>query len=149
MENFTPLSAVSGGILIGLAATTLLVTQGRIAGISGIMGGLLKSTAEDKSWRIFFLLGLIIGASAFTAVGGADASDININPYQFGDNIHFGALIVGGLLVGYGTQTGSGCTSGHGVCGLGRFSTRSLVATLTFLAIAGITVFVIRTVTGG
>ncbi len=148
MENFTPLTASIGGILIGLAATILLLTQGRIAGISGILGGLLRQSANDRPWRILFLLGLVIGASSYAFFGG-DVSGINMNPYQLSNNLHLGALIVGGLLVGYGTQTGSGCTSGHGVCGLGRFSTRSLVATIVFMSTAGITVFAIRNFLGG
>lgn len=148
MENFTPLPASIGGILIGLAATTLLLTQGRIAGISGILGGMLQPGASDRHWRILFLLGLVIGASAYAFFGG-DVSDINLNPYHLSDKLHLGALIIGGLLVGYGTQTGSGCTSGHGVCGLGRFSTRSLVATIVFMTTAGLTVFAIRNVFGG
>lgn len=148
MENFTPLPAIIGGILIGLAATTMLITQGRIAGVSGIMGGLLQQNSKDKYWRILFLLGLVIGASSFAFFGG-DVSGINMNPYHLNDNLHLITLIVGGLLVGYGTQFGSGCTSGHGVCGLGRFSTRSLVATIIFMSTAGLTVFIIRNILGG
>ncbi len=148
MENFTPLSASVGGILIGIAAATLLLTQGRIAGISGIMGGMLRKNGNDRFWRVLFLLGLVIGASSYAFFGG-NVSDININPYHLSDKIHVSALIVSGLLVGYGTQIGSGCTSGHGVCGLGRFSTRSLAATIIFMTTAGLTVFAIRTVIGG
>jgi uncharacterized membrane protein YedE/YeeE len=148
MENFDPLSSAFGGILIGLAATTMLLAQGRIAGISGILGGLLRPRAGDRLWRILFFVGLVIGASSYAFFGG-DVSDINMNPYHLSDNIHLGAVIIGGLLVGFGTQTGSGCTSGHGVCGLGRFSTRSLVATIIFMTTAAVSVFAIRTVIGG
>ena len=148
MENFTPLTASIGGVLIGLAATTLLFTQGRIAGISGIMGGLLRPSSGDGLWRILFLLGLIIGAASYPFFSG-DIDSINMNPYHLSDNIHMGALIIGGLLVGFRTQIGSGCTSGHGVCGLGRFSTRSLTATIVFMSTAGLTVFAIRTILGG
>jgi uncharacterized membrane protein YedE/YeeE len=147
MENFTPLPATIGGILIGLAATTMLVTQGRIAGISGIMGGMLDQNTSQKFWRYLFFLGLIIGASSYEFFGG-DVSGININPYNMNDTFHLIALIVGGLLVGLGTQIGSGCTSGHGVCGLGRFSRRSLVATIVFMGTAGLTVFAISNVFG-
>jgi len=90
---------------------------------------------------------LMIGASSYSFFGG-DVSGININPYYLSDKIHIAALIVGGLLVGYGTQIGSGCTSGHGICGLGRLSTRSLVATIIFMSTAGLTVFLIRNVLG-
>lgn len=148
MENFAPLPASIGGILIGLAATTLLLAQGRIAGISGIMGGMMQKNVSDGFWRILFLLGLVIGASSYAFFGG-DVSGVNMNPYHLSDKIHLGALIVGGLLVGYGAQIGSGCTSGHGVCGLGRFSTRSLAATIIFMTTAGLTVFAIRTAIGG
>ncbi len=147
MENFTPLSASFGGILIGLASTILLLTQGRLAGISGILGGLLLQNTSDRNWRIVFLLGLVIGASLYSFFGG-DVSGVNINPYHLSYKIHIAALIVGGLLVGYGTQIGSGCTSGHGICGLGRLSTRSLVATIIFMSTAGLTVFIIRNIFG-
>lgn len=147
MENFTPISSLAGGLIIGIAATVLLAS-GRIAGISGILGGLISPASSDKAWRFLFILGLVGGAVIFPIVGG-DISYIDINPYAFSDNVHYIALAVGGLLVGMGTNIGSGCTSGHGICGLGRLSARSLVATLTFMAVAVITVFVMRTVLGG
>ena len=146
MENFTPLSATIGGILIGLAATMLLLTQGRIAGISNIVGGLLETNEDDRLWRILFIVGLIVGSSTYVFFG-ENTSGININPFQLNDNNHMFFMILGGLLVGFGSQIGSGCTSGHGVCGLGRFSMRSLTATITFMVTAGITVFVVRSLT--
>jgi len=147
MENFTPLSATIGGILIGLAATMLLLTQGRIAGISNIVGGLLETNEDDRLWRILFIVGLIVGSSTYVFFG-ENTSNININPFQLNDKNHMFFMILGGLLVGFGSQIGSGCTSGHGVCGLGRFSMRSLTATITFMVTAGITVFVVRSLTG-
>ncbi len=148
MENFTPVAATIGGFLIGLSAVMLLALQGRIAGISGILGGLLPPKADFGLWRWLFLLGLVIGTLVFVALGG-DVSLRNINPFAFGDGTHFAVLIAGGLLVGLGTQLGSGCTSGHGVCGIGQFSVRSIVATVTFMITAGITVFIIRAGVGG
>ncbi|HIF59157.1 MAG TPA: YeeE/YedE family protein [Rhodospirillales bacterium] len=147
MENFTPLSATIGGVLIGLAATMLLLTQGRIAGISNIVGGLLETNEDDRLWRILFIVGLIVGSSTYVFFG-ENTSNININPFQLNDKNHMFFMILGGLLVGFGSQIGSGCTSGHGVCGLGRFSMRSLTATITFMVTAGITVFVVRSLTG-
>jgi uncharacterized membrane protein YedE/YeeE len=147
MENFTPLSATIGGILIGLAATMLLLTQGRIAGISNIVGDLLETNEDDRLWRILFIAGLILGSSIYVFFG-ENISDINMNPFQLNDKNHMFFMILGGLLVGFGSQIGSGCTSGHGVCGLGRFSMRSLTATITFMVTAGITVFVVRSLTG-
>ena len=147
MENFTPLSATIGGILIGLAATMLLLTQGRIAGISNIVGDLLETNEDDRLWRILFIAGLIVGSSIYVFFG-ENISDINMNPFQLNDKNHMFFMILGGLLVGFGSQIGSGCTSGHGVCGLGRFSMRSLTATITFMVTAGITVLVVRSLTG-
>ena len=143
MENFTPLSATIGGILIGLAATILLLTHGRIAGISSILGSLFEANKNYRFWRLLFLTGLIIGSSAYIRLVD-DNTIINMNPFQFSDQNHVFAMIIGGLLVGFGSQIGSGCTSGHGVCGLGRFAMRSLIATVTFVVSAGITVLAIR-----
>lgn len=147
MENFTPISATIGGLLIGLSATMLLLLQGRIAGISGIIGGLLPPKTNDSAWRFLFVVGLIAGAGAYPFFGG-NVFATNVNPYALGDAAHVVLLVAGGLLVGFGTQVGSGCTSGHGVCGLGRLSPRSLVATLTFMAVAAATVFIVRSVAG-
>ncbi|WP_169568598.1 YeeE/YedE family protein [Sneathiella limimaris] len=146
MENFTPYLSLAGGLIIGISATILL-TGGRIAGISGILGGLVPPVVSDLGWRVLFVLGLIGGAVLFPISGG-DISYININPYNWSDNEHYIAMIIGGLLVGLGTNIGAGCTSGHGICGLGRLSARSLVATITFMVVAVITVFIIRTFLG-
>jgi uncharacterized membrane protein YedE/YeeE len=140
MENFTPLSALIGGALIGGASTLLLMLNGRIAGISGILGGLLPAHKGDAAWRILFLVGLIIGALAFATLSGSAPLVIDATVPM---------LIAGGLITGFGARLGGGCTSGHGVCGLGRLSTRSLVATPVFMVATFVTVFVIRHVIGG
>ncbi len=141
MESFTPVSAAVGGALIGLAATLLLWLNGRIAGISGIAGGLFTGERKEMTWRTLFLAGLVGGVLLYRVAGGPlETLEIETS---------LPALIVGGLLVGFGTHFGSGCTSGHGVCGLARLSPRSLVATVTFLLVAGVTVFIVRHVMGG
>ncbi len=132
MTEFTPLTALLGGALIGLAAACLMAFHGRIAGVSGILGGALT---EGRGWRWAFLLGLPLGAALTNAVGSFPEATLSSS---------VPLLIAAGLLVGVGTQLGSGCTSGHGVCGLSRFSGRSLAATLTFMGVAGIVVFLIR-----
>ncbi len=134
-SEFTPWTALAGGILIGLAAASFVLLNGRIAGISGILGGLLTPSRGDIGWRIAFMAGLI-GAPLLWLVA-ADMPAINVEA-------SYPALIIAGLLVGIGTRYGSGCTSGHGVCGLSRLSPRSLVATLTFMAAGFVTVFLIR-----
>jgi hypothetical protein len=139
MENFTPYSALAGGALIGLAAVVLMLFHGRIAGISGIVGGLLAPRAGDVAWRAAFLVGMIVAAAALAASGFAPV---------LRDRPALGIVILAGLLVGFGTRLGSGCTSGHGVCGLARLSPRSLVATLIFMASAALVVFVTRHVLG-
>jgi len=137
--EFEPIQALLGGLLIGLAAALLLVGTGRIAGISGILGRALLPATESRSWRVLFLLGLPLGAGLARALG-ADLP------------LHLAAgtplLIVAGLLVGFGTQLGNGCTSGHGVCGISRGSRRSIAATVTFMAVAAAVVFVVRHVGG-
>ncbi len=140
MENFTPVSAALGGVLIGLSAVLLWLTQGRIAGISGVVGGLLTPRTRDVGWRAAFILGLIAGPPIVTAL--ADG----MPPVAVTSSA--GLLIAGGLLVGYGTRLGSGCTSGHGVCGLARLSSRSIVATGVFLTAAIVTVFATRHLVG-
>ena len=135
MENFTPISALIGGALIGGAATLLLVLNGRIAGIAGILGGLLPAEKGDATWRLLFLAGLVIGALAYAALSGSAPLVIDASVRM---------LIAGGLITGFGARLGGGCTSGHGVCGLARFSPRSLAATAIFLATAGLTLFVAR-----
>lgn len=128
--------ALAGGVLIGLSATMLLWLNGRVAGVSGILNGVIFPNAGDVSWRAMFLLGLIVAAGLYMAlVPGAPLPRTDYSR---------AALVVAGLLVGFGTRMGNGCTSGHGVCGLGRFSMRSLAAVLTFMATAIATTFVVR-----
>ena len=123
--------ALAGGMLIGAGTSTLLLLNGRIAGVSGILGNVLRKTVGEQGWRIAFLLGLLLPAVI-----------LGTGPVHLPQ--HWPWAIVSGLLVGAGTQIGSGCTSGHGVCGLANLSTRSLVATLLFMASAVLTVFVVR-----
>lgn len=139
VEGFTPVSALVGGALIGLAAVLLYGSIGRIAGVSGIAGGLFRAGSSDAPWRVLFLGGLVLGAAAAGVVAGSPVLRIEAS---------WPVLVVAGLLVGYGTQLGRGCTSGHGVCGLARFSRRSIAATLVFMAAAAATVFVVRHVVG-
>ena len=142
METFTPLSATVGGLLIGLSATLLWVANGRTAGISNIAGGMYPMRRDDELWRILFLIGLpvggwigfLIGPQIFAEVP-ATLPVIELTPVW---------LVATGLLVGIGTRVGRGCTSGHGICGLARFSVRSVVAVGTFMATAIITVFIVR-----
>jgi uncharacterized membrane protein YedE/YeeE len=136
IENFTPAAALVGGLLIGIAALLLLLLNGRIAGVSGIVGGLFRAGSGDRAWRTLFLLGLVVGAGAYRLLGFPPAS-IHIDA-------SWPALIAGGLLVGFGTQLGHGCTSGHGVCGIARLSPRSIAATLVFMVSAAVTVFITR-----
>lgn len=132
----TWLIALTGGVLIGLSATLLLWLNGRVAGVSGILGGVLFPTLGDVSWRVAFLVGLIAAGGLYMALApGA--------PLPRTDFPRTG-LIIAGLLVGFGTRMGNGCTSGHGVCGLGRLSMRSLAAVVTFMATAIATTFVVR-----
>ena len=136
MHEFTPLTGALGGALIGLAAALLLALNGRIAGISGIVGGLLPPRAGDALWRLLFVLGLALGALLVRLYSGAPLA-VPVESSTF-------TLVLGGLLVGFGTRLGSGCTSGHGICGLARLSPRSLVAVVTFMASAMLTVFALR-----
>lgn len=141
MENFTPISALIGGLLIGGAATLTLWANGRIAGISGILSGVIVPGSSDRVWRILFVIGMLAGAIAYVVTRGEPAElELQVGPV---------GAIIAGLLVGFGTRLGSGCTSGHGICGLARFSRRSFTATLVFMATAIVTVFVIRHVIGG
>jgi len=128
--------ALGGGALIGLASLLLLWLNGRIAGVSGIAAGLLDGARDEIGWRLLFLLGLVLGASAYVALTG----DAPVARLGFPRP----ALVLAGLLVGYGSALGNGCTSGHGVCGIGRFSRRSLVATAVFLVVAMLTTTVVR-----
>lgn len=141
MDSFTPIASTLGGLLIGLAAAGLLMFHGRIAGISGIAGGVFRRQAGDTAWRVMFLVGLLTAGVAWSAFRPDD--------YAFAIERSTVALVVAGLAVGIGTQLGSGCTSGHGVCGIGRLSKRSTVATVTFMATAAMTVFVVNELLGG
>ncbi|MEQ8166507.1 MAG: YeeE/YedE family protein [Alphaproteobacteria bacterium] len=144
MENFTPISALVGGALIGLAATLLMALNGRIAGVSGILGGLVSpdgGARSDRFWRLMFVIGLVAGALIFRLAGG------DLSPYRIDATLPW--IIVSGFIVGFSTRVGSGCTSGHGICGIGRLSMRSLVATVLFLGTAMVTTYVIRHVLGG
>ena len=132
---FTPWQAAAGGVAIGLAAALFILFNGRIAGISGIAGGLFSPVRRDIGWRVAFLAGLV-GAPAFYAL----FADLPAPQVDTG----YGALVVAGLLVGTGTRYASGCTSGHGVCGISRLSLRSLAATATFMAAGFVTVFIAR-----
>lgn len=132
---FTPWSALGGGVLIGLAAALFVLLNGRIAGISGILGGLIRPARGDVAWRIAFVAGLV--GAPLVYLLGADWPRPQIDA-------GYGALIAAGLLVGLGTRYGAGCTSGHGVCGVSRLSPRSLVATAVFIGVGFVTVFVMR-----
>ncbi|WP_305906501.1 YeeE/YedE thiosulfate transporter family protein [Methylomarinum sp. Ch1-1] len=136
MENFTPYSALLGGALIGLSAIILLLFNGRIAGISGIMNGVFKSPRDEVSWRSLFLAGLIIGALLFQWIAPGFVSPRAGYPLWL--------VALGGFLVGIGTRLGGGCTSGHGICGIANLSLRSILATLTFMATGFVTVYLIR-----
>jgi uncharacterized protein len=133
VENFTPISGLIGGLLIGLATALLLLLNGRIAGISGIVGGLLARQGSEVSWRAVFVAGLLLGAFIYMLATGS--------PLPISIQTSLPVLVVAGLLVGFGTRLGSGCTSGHGVSGIARLSKRSIAATLVFMGVAIITVF--------
>jgi len=137
--HFTPWPALAGGMLIGLAAAAFVLLNGRIAGISGILGGLLRPARGDVAWRVAFLAGLAGAPLAYGLFAALPVARIDAG---------VPALAAAGLLVGLGTRYGAGCTSGHGVCGLSRLSPRSLVATLSFMAAGFVTVYVIRHLLG-
>lgn len=141
MEGFTPVLSTIGGVLIGLAAVALLYFNGRIAGISGIMGGVLRPQEGDTLWRAVFLLGLLAGAALVLWLHPASMA-IHID-------VSDPAVILGGFLVGIGTRIGNGCTSGHGVCGVGRLAPRSIVASAVFFGFAVLTTYLVRHVWGG
>ena len=136
MENFTPLSATAGGVLIGISVTLLLLFNGRIGGVSGIMNGALFAPKGDRIWRLTFLAGLVLGAFIFHLL----APDFTVLRQGYPLLL----LGLGGFLIGLGTRIGGGCTSGHGICGIANLSIRSLIATLTFMATGMITVYTIR-----
>ncbi len=141
MENFTPFTALLGGMLIGASATILLLFNGKVLGVSGIIAKALCSFKEKAMWQIVFLAGLVAGTFLYRLI--------------FGDQISIAidasapVLVLAGLLVGFGTNLGSGCTSGHGICGIARFSKRSMVATILFMASGMITVYLVRHLWGG
>jgi len=141
MEQFTPIASLCGGVLIGLSASLLLLSDGKIAGISGIMGGLLHPVKKDTAWRVLFIFGLFTGGLLFQF--------LSPEVFTIGITRSTSMLILAGLLVGFGTRLGNGCTSGHGVCGLSRFSPRSLVSTVTFIVTGAITVYIINHLLGG
>jgi uncharacterized protein len=140
VTEFTPIAALIGGAFIGLAALVLMALNGKIAGISGIAGGLLANRAGDRSWRWLFLVGLIGGVGLHELLRPAS--------FELREGFPLVLLVAAGLIVGVGTRMGSGCTSGHGVCGISRLSARSIVATGAFMLTAGITVAVVRHVFG-
>ena len=140
MEGFTPLLSLIGGTLIGLAALGLLLFNGRIAGISGILGGVLYPAPNEILWRVVFIAGMLSGALLISWFHPA-AMAIRID-------VSTPAVVLGGLLVGLGTRIGSGCTSGHGVCGVGRLAPRSLVASAIFFGCAALTVYIVRHLPG-
>jgi uncharacterized membrane protein YedE/YeeE len=142
MSNFTPWSALAGGILIGLAATLLLAANGRIAGVSGVLNGAMRAVHGDTAWRVLFLLGLIAGAGLWLWFAPPDYSFAPRQGYPLW------LLASAGALVGFGTRLGGGCTSGHGVCGIARLSVRSIAATLVFMAAGMAAVYVLRHVAG-
>ena len=140
MENFTPVSALLGGALIGLSVSLLLMLNGRMAGISGIMNGLFSSPKKEEIWRGLFLVGLVIGAVIFQLLTN--------DSLQLRQDYPKVLLIVGGFLVGIGTRMGSGCTSGHGICGIANFSVRSITATITFMLSGMVSVFIVKHIAG-
>lgn len=134
-SHFTPWSSLAGGILIGVSAAIFILFNGRIAGISGILGGLLRPARNDILWRVAFLAGLVIAPLLYHLVSPLPEAVVDADA---------GILVAAGLLVGIGTRYGAGCTSGHGVCGIARLSPRSLVATACFMAAGFATVFIVR-----
>lgn len=140
MTEFTPISAAVGGLLIGLAAALLLLATGRVAGISGILGqALWPAAGEGRGWRLAFLAGLPLGAAIVSLATGPLVVQLEASAP---------VLVVAGVLVGFGTRLGNGCTSGHGVCGMSRGSSRSIAATLVFMSVAAATVFVVHHLLG-
>jgi uncharacterized protein len=138
MTSFAPIPGLIGGVLIGLSAVILMLGIGRVAGISGIVSyAMIAPEATDRPWRLAFMLGLPLGAILVTALGLKDWSQVTFPATM-------AMTAIAGLIVGVGTTLGSGCTSGHGICGLSRFSQRSIVATVTFMATGAATVFIVR-----
>lgn len=144
MENFTPISAIIGGLLIGLSATILLWFNGRIAGVSGIFYGAFEGRKHDIAWRWWFIVGLLFGAALYSGF----MLLFNLPVFSPRTNFPITIIAVAGLLVGYGTRLGSGCTSGHGVCGIARFSMRSILATGTFMLTGIASTYFVRHIVG-
>ena len=140
MTGFTPIQSLIGGMMIGLSAVFLMALHGRVAGMTGILTGVIPPAASDWPWRAAFLAGAIVAPVIYLAAGGAIPFEVPVST---------AALVIGGLLVGIGVHFGNGCPSGHGICGLARLSPRSLAAVLTFMLTAFATVFVVRHVIGG
>lgn len=141
MENFTPVSALIGGVLIGLSATLLLLFNGRIAGVSGILNGVFVQPAGDRLWRLMFVIGMIASGFLYQFIGPGG--------FENSTEVSLLVLVTGAFLVGFGARMGGGCTSGHGVCGIGFISQRSIVATCVFMVAGFVTVYVTRHVVGG
>ncbi len=133
MENFTPWSSLAGGVLIGLAASMMILMNGRIAGISGIVGSISSAHRADIPWRVAFIAGLVFSPFLYGMLGNAPQFNLDASNLQ---------IVIAGLLVGLGSRFGSGCTSGHGVCGIARLSVRSIVATVVFISAGVVTVYV-------
>lgn len=138
--EFTPVAAIGGGALIGLASVLLMALHGRIAGMTGILGGIIPPLAADWPWRAAFLAGSVVAPALVLAAGIDVPFDVPVST---------AALVIGGVIVGFGATLGSGCTSGHGVCGMARLSPRSIVATLVFMASTFATVYVVRHIVEG
>lgn len=138
-NHFTPLGALAGGVLVGTAAAMLVLLNGRVAGVSGVLGGMLRPVKGDSAWRITFVLGLVGSPLVYPLFAPLPQLQVDAG---------YGALVLAGMLVGVGTRYGAGCTSGHGVCGLSRLSFRSLVATVAFMGAGFVTAFVTRHVLG-
>ena len=141
MENFTPGASLLGGMLIGLSASAILLFNGKVAGISGIIGGLFSPVQRDSLWRVLFVGGLLCGGFLYSL--------LSPQAFEVGIVRSSGALILAGLLVGFGARLGNGCTSGHGVCGISRFSPRSLIATVTFITTGAAAVYIVNHLLGG
>ncbi len=141
MTNFTPYASLAGGLLIGISAAAMLLFNGKIAGISGILAGVLRPVKSDTSWRLCFIAGLL--------TGGLILRVILPQSFEFGIVRSTGALVIAGLLVGVGTRLANGCTSGHGVCGVARFSVRSILATAIFIASGAAVVYAVNHLFGG
>lgn len=140
MENFSPMSASIGGAMIGFASVWLMASVGRIAGVSGILGGIIDGNDDNKAWRLSFFIGLIIGPQFIAVI------DPTILKIEF--PVNGALLVIGAILVGIGTQLGNGCTSGHGVCGNALLSRRSILATLIFMTTGMTTVFLMNIMSG-